>query len=222
MTETADLRRTRNAERTRSKLLAAGRARFAAEGYQTATAKAIADDAGVNASLVNRYFGSKQGLFEACLGEIEAFMHDILGGLVSPESVATMLARTTAPKPGADAETRAAALTLLLRSSGDADADGMRVRLLERISLATASAGTPDPSEADVVRAQILLCTGIGLALATKWAPPLEPLASASPELIERATSDLVRALLGDGSEVDGSEVDGSEVDGAGPEPLKG
>ena len=37
--------------------------RFTTEGYQHAGAREIAADAGVTAALVNRYFGSKEGLF---------------------------------------------------------------------------------------------------------------------------------------------------------------
>ena len=37
--------------------------RFATQGYEAAGAREIAADAGVTAALVNRYFGSKEGLF---------------------------------------------------------------------------------------------------------------------------------------------------------------
>ena len=37
--------------------------RFATQGYERAGAREIAADAGVTAALVNRYFGSKEGLF---------------------------------------------------------------------------------------------------------------------------------------------------------------
>src|ERR1022692_4880782 len=49
----------------RRAILAAARARFAAEGYESATVRAIAADAGIDASMVMRYFGSKEGLFAA-------------------------------------------------------------------------------------------------------------------------------------------------------------
>ncbi|WP_016699472.1 TetR family transcriptional regulator [Actinoalloteichus spitiensis] len=56
--------RRRNRSATRQRLLAAARHRFAKEGYEAASVRDIAADAGVDAALVFRYFGSKKGLFE--------------------------------------------------------------------------------------------------------------------------------------------------------------
>jgi len=55
----------RNASDTKAAILAAARTRFAAEGYRSASLRAVARDAGVDAALVVRYFGSKPGLFAA-------------------------------------------------------------------------------------------------------------------------------------------------------------
>ena len=49
----------------RDAILAAARRRFADEGYDRATVRAIAGDAGVDPSMVIRYFGSKRELFTA-------------------------------------------------------------------------------------------------------------------------------------------------------------
>ena len=56
-------KRRRNAAATREAILAAATRRFATQGYERAGAREIAADAGVTAALVNRYFGSKEGLF---------------------------------------------------------------------------------------------------------------------------------------------------------------
>lgn len=48
---------------TRSKILASARARFAADGYERATIRSIALDAGVDPALVMRHFGNKKKLF---------------------------------------------------------------------------------------------------------------------------------------------------------------
>ncbi len=58
----------RDAAATREAILQAATRRFATEGYQGAGAREIADDAGVTAALVNRYFGSKQKLFAEVIG----------------------------------------------------------------------------------------------------------------------------------------------------------
>jgi Transcriptional regulator len=60
-------RRPRDARATRALLLAAALRRFTQDGYDTTTVRQIAEDAGVNVALISRYFGSKEGLFEACL-----------------------------------------------------------------------------------------------------------------------------------------------------------
>ncbi len=53
--------------RTRAAILAAARASFAANGYEATTIRAVARDAGVDAALVHRFFGSKEQLFAAAM-----------------------------------------------------------------------------------------------------------------------------------------------------------
>jgi AcrR family transcriptional regulator len=53
----------RSREQTRQRLLDAAVDRFQRQGYDATTVREIANDAGVNAALVIRYFGSKEGLF---------------------------------------------------------------------------------------------------------------------------------------------------------------
>lgn len=55
--------RARNAMATRQAILTAAQARFANESYDGASLREIAADAGVDAALVSRYFGSKEDLF---------------------------------------------------------------------------------------------------------------------------------------------------------------
>src|SRR3954453_22089040 len=57
--------RRERAERTRAAILRAARERFAADGYEGTTIRAVAAAAGVDPSMVMRYYGSKQGLFAA-------------------------------------------------------------------------------------------------------------------------------------------------------------
>jgi AcrR family transcriptional regulator len=53
------------AEATKTAILDAARERFAADGYERATIRSIAQDAGIDPALVMRYFGSKEQLFAA-------------------------------------------------------------------------------------------------------------------------------------------------------------
>ncbi|MFK0292096.1 TetR family transcriptional regulator [Streptomyces sp. NPDC090442] len=57
--------RPRRSDATRAAILAAARDRFAADGYERATIRAIARDAGIDPSMVMRYYGNKEGLFAA-------------------------------------------------------------------------------------------------------------------------------------------------------------
>ncbi|MFJ6660310.1 TetR/AcrR family transcriptional regulator [Streptomyces sp. NPDC091377] len=56
--------RAKDSAATRNDILRAAARRFADRGYAHVTLQEIADDAGVTAALVNRYFGSKRALFD--------------------------------------------------------------------------------------------------------------------------------------------------------------
>ncbi|MDB5850301.1 MAG: hypothetical protein JWP29_4053 [Rhodoferax sp.] len=73
---------TRNAVNTRERILAAARIRFSSQSYETVGTREIAGDAGVDAALVNRYFGGKEKLFEEV----------ITGGFLIDEQVTTDMA----------------------------------------------------------------------------------------------------------------------------------
>lgn len=52
---------------TRAAIVAAARAQFTAHGYNAATIRSIATDAGVDPALVHHFFGSKERLFAAVM-----------------------------------------------------------------------------------------------------------------------------------------------------------
>lgn len=52
-------------DRTKLRILEAARRRFSANGYERTTIRAVAAGAGIDPSMVMRYFGSKEGLFAA-------------------------------------------------------------------------------------------------------------------------------------------------------------
>lgn len=64
--------RPRNAAATRQAILDSARQAFARAGYDGVGVREIAAGAGVTAMLVNRYFGSKEGLFAEVLAETMA------------------------------------------------------------------------------------------------------------------------------------------------------
>ncbi|WP_067545700.1 TetR/AcrR family transcriptional regulator [Nocardia crassostreae] len=55
--------RTRRSDATRAAILTAARERFARDGYERATIRAIAAEAGIDPAMVMRYYGSKDKLF---------------------------------------------------------------------------------------------------------------------------------------------------------------
>ncbi|MEU5507621.1 TetR/AcrR family transcriptional regulator [Streptomyces fungicidicus] len=57
----------RRSDATRGAILAAARERFAADGYERATIRAIARDADIDPSMVMRYYRNKEGLFAAAV-----------------------------------------------------------------------------------------------------------------------------------------------------------
>lgn len=61
------LPKPRNAAVTRETILEAAAKRFAAESFDDVTLRDVAGDAGVDAAMVVRYFGSKEDLFAAAL-----------------------------------------------------------------------------------------------------------------------------------------------------------
>src|SRR5271156_5433296 len=81
-------KRPRDAAQTRADILSAARRRFATEGFERTTLRAIAADVGVDAALVIRYFGSKQDLF-ATATEFVIELPDLSSA--DPDHIADML-----------------------------------------------------------------------------------------------------------------------------------
>ncbi|MFI6933170.1 TetR family transcriptional regulator [Streptomyces sp. NPDC050287] len=67
MAESTSPPQAKRSDATRNAILAAARERFAADGYERATIRAIAKDAAIDPSMVMRYFGNKEGLFAAAV-----------------------------------------------------------------------------------------------------------------------------------------------------------
>jgi AcrR family transcriptional regulator len=82
---TGTLAGERRSDRTRAAILTAARERFAADGYERATIRAIAADAAIDPAMVMRYFGNKEKLFAAAavfdlrLPDLSALPRDQLG-----------------------------------------------------------------------------------------------------------------------------------------------
>lgn len=109
--------RPRNAAVTRALILEAAGGRFAREGYDDVGIRDIAGDAGVDAALIVRYFGSKEGLFRAALD----YCHEgstLLDG--DRETFATRIAHELAY--GAKSTKKMQGLQIVLRSASSSRA----------------------------------------------------------------------------------------------------
>ncbi len=84
--------------RSRERLLAAASTLFAERGFAATTTRDVAERAGVDAALIVRHFGSKVGLYLACL----QFDDDADGpaDLLQTDRMLSMLARVDAGGPG--------------------------------------------------------------------------------------------------------------------------
>jgi AcrR family transcriptional regulator len=193
--ESADQRR-RDASATRRLLLDAARRHFAQDGYAGTTVRDIADDAGVNVALINRYFTSKEGLFEACLTGVA----DDLGRTVADDVPLARIPLTIARQvAGSDVGEYPSRLLLLLRSSGDERADQIRLGVLRSFAerLAALAGGRPGDPDGDrlVLNAQIVLAASFGIVL-FRASAALEPLASVGEQELTEPLKRLIDALL--------------------------
>ena len=190
--------RSRNAETTKQHLLQAARRRFAYDGYEATTVRDIATDAGVNVALINRYFVSKEGLFEACVtsaGELTATSDAVVTVDDLARKIVSQLVGTATGDDAAKLQ-----MLLLVRTSGDEQAETIRRGILLRYArgMATAVRGTSDPADADalLLRAQIALATCLGVVL-LRTPSGLEPLASATEDELFESFRDILGALFG-------------------------
>lgn len=179
---------------TRSELLAAARAEFAERGYQGARVRSIAASAGVDAAMVNHWFGGKEGLFVAAM--------DLP---IDPEAI---LARILAGDPGQAGER----IVRTFISTWDAVGGGPFVALLRSVATHETAARMIREFITDVIFGRMVsrlapdqqllracLCgtqvVGLGMA---RYVIKLEPLASADADTLAAAIGpNLQRYLTG-------------------------
>ncbi|AWT43292.1 MULTISPECIES: TetR family transcriptional regulator [Streptomyces] len=147
----------RRSEATRAAILDAARERFATDGYERATIRAIAKDAGIDPSMVMRYYGNKEGLFAAAvsidlrMSELPAVPRDRIGATL----VAHFLTLWEENEQ----------LTALLRvgTTNAAGAERMQDVFRDQM-LPVARAACPDPEQVPA-RAALAATQMLGLAL---------------------------------------------------------
>jgi AcrR family transcriptional regulator len=147
----------RRSDATRAAILTAARERFASDGYERATIRAIAADAAIDPAMVMRYYGNKEKLFAAA-AEFDLRIPDLDG--VPRAEIGAVLVRHILTRWESD-ET----LMALLRAgaTNEAAAERMRVICAEQIGPVVMKV-CPDPDSA-ASRAGILATQVLGLAL---------------------------------------------------------
>ncbi|MFF4187874.1 TetR family transcriptional regulator [Streptomyces sp. NPDC001691] len=149
-------RRTSGA--TKAAILEAARERFATDGYERATIRSIARDAGIDPSMVMRYYGNKEGLFAAA-SEIDLRMPE-LGSLPGKHIGAALVAHFLDRWEADDV------LTALLRVGVTNAAGAERVQTIFAEQLIPVATGVcPDPDDAPR-RAVLVASQILGMAMA--------------------------------------------------------
>ena len=180
----------RTSEATKAAILAAARARFAEQGYERTTIRGVAADAGIDASMVMRYFGSKEQLFEAALA-IDLHLPDV--GDVPPDRVPALFIRHFLDRWEGDPTDDA--LLVLLRSAVTNDQAAARMRDIFARQVAPAVAAALPPGPDARARAALVSAQLLGLALA-RYLLRLPPALALTPEQIEELYAPALASVL--------------------------
>ncbi|HYN93752.1 MAG TPA: TetR family transcriptional regulator [Pilimelia sp.] len=150
----------RRSDATRAEILRAARVRFAADGYQRATIRTIAADAGIDPSMVMRYYGNKANLFATAV-DIDLGLPDLTG--VPKRRLGSALVAHFLRRWEGDPGDRA--LLVLLRSAAtdETAADHLRTMFREQVAPVVETV-VADPAEA-AERAGLVAAQLLGLAL---------------------------------------------------------
>ena len=180
---------------TRAQLLAAAREVFAERGFDGATVRSIAERAGVDAAMVNHWFGSKEGLFSASLDfpvDPSQVVPSLLVG--DPDGIGERL--VTRFLEVWDSAGGGGPLAALLRSVAGSEAAARMMReFVDRAIVGrVVEVITPDRAE---LRAALVASQLIGLAM-TRYVVRLEPLASTPrADVVASVAPTLQRYLTG-------------------------
>ncbi|UFS58625.1 TetR/AcrR family transcriptional regulator [Subtercola endophyticus] len=193
------IRSGRDAAATRRALVRAARRRFATDGYRATTVRQIAADAGVNVALINRYFVSKEGLFEACMLRTSDELDTQTRAPDRPSNIAEVIESLIEHVVNAPDGDDPLQLLLLLRSSGDENADRIRRRTMEHFTQQLAAAAgwrADDPTTAPILlRAQLAIATMLGVVM-LRTSAAVQPVASAGADDLSGPLGQVFQALL--------------------------
>jgi AcrR family transcriptional regulator len=162
---TLETPRPRNAEQTKTRILAAAQQAFMEIGYGQAGIRLIANRAGVDSALVQRYFRSKAGLYEAAL--LDAMVeypdmdlsHDRFGARLAEKFIEAFLDMR--------------ALSMIVLSASDPEAQEINLRVMREHAIKPLAdwLGPPD-AETRAIRMTML---STGFMIYTRQIPLMMP-----------------------------------------------
>jgi AcrR family transcriptional regulator len=178
---------------TREAITQAARRQFSELGYERASIRSVAAEAGVDPALVVHYFGSKQRLFLAAI-ELPFEVGDLVERLEKGprEQVGERVARFALEVLG-NPDARARWTGMIRAAASDPDAAGLlREVLTQRIFEPLAEAlGSEDAQ----LRANLASSQMVGLVMA-RYIIAIEPLASADAETVASAIAPTLQRYL--------------------------
>jgi AcrR family transcriptional regulator len=175
-------------EHTRRTILAAARGAFAARGYEQTTIRAVAAEAGIDPSMVMRYFGSKAGLFAAA-ATIDLDPPDLAS--VPQRRRGEALVRHFIGRWEADPSEDMLAFLLRTAVTTDSVAEQMQMTFDRMIAGPLTDLGYPDAQRrAALIGSQLL---GLGLC---RYILRLEPLASLTTDEVVGGIAPAIQRYL--------------------------
>ena len=188
---------------SRDAVLAAAKARFAAEGYEKTTLRAIAKDAHVDPSMVLYLFGSKEDLFRESLRLIidpAVLIAALKGGPGEDPDIGTRMVRTyLGIWEGPDTASSMRAMLQSATSNSDAHE---AFRSFMQSYVLTAVSGVLGGGEQARVRAMLAASQLVGTAM-LRYVMEVPPLATLSgDELVRLIAPTVTRYLTADAAEL--------------------
>jgi AcrR family transcriptional regulator len=182
-------RRRHDAQASRQALLEAADALFDERGYDAATVRDIGERAAVDAALIARYFGGKEGLYLATLQQ--------QGRAPVPTDPARVLERVLSrtEQQGSGPVPRAMVSPTLTDAMRERVRDIVGRRVVQPLATELGDRGVPDAD----LRAEVLVALAIGVSL-TRGSGTLPTLAAAPLEAVLAVLEPLVDALQDPGT----------------------
>ncbi|MFD7653518.1 TetR family transcriptional regulator [Actinosynnema sp. NPDC059797] len=183
-------------EDTKAALLAAAREVFVERGFEGATVRSIAARAGVDAAMVNHWFGSKEGLFAKAVLQVPIDPNVLIGRLLEgpPEEIGERIVRNFIGIWDATGGGQFAAMVRSITSQEQV-AEVLRQFFVQTLlKQLVGHLGSPDAE----LRATLLASQIFGMGV-VRYVVRFEPFASADVETMVKAIApNLQRYLTGD------------------------